>query len=446
MTNDQGEGVPEDEGVDPNCPADSAPSRVVARRRRWTPELETEIGAALRTLAARPWLFAGRDDAIIQTIRRNAGAVAETFGRLGWGVIIERDFVRLRKSPPVRRQAWAESGPTPLQASWFFLLVAAAETVPPRVSPAQLVTAGRAAAAEAGLQTTNDIGERRAILFALTMLDRRGVVTRLDGDLEEFVDDEAAPVLLEVQHKRLAHVIAHFGPFDPVREPEAWLEAVEREPDVARRMRRRLVDDAVVHACDLNDVEADWLSRRVRGDDGGPLAAAFGLHVERRAEGAAFVVPEEAFRHLAELGPAAFPAPGTVPHAALLVCEHASAAGVEGDRLAVPGPGWRGLRADAVLSFLVDAIARRPEGRGGWSGELVEAPEVLAGRVRELLEGLDLLRVRGAPDSQAWWWVSPATSRWRSVGDEPKRAASRSSSAGRRQLGLGWETPAKEEI
>jgi uncharacterized protein (TIGR02678 family) len=311
----------------------------------------------------------------------------------------------------VRRQAWSADGPTPLQASWFFLLVAGAESVMPRVALAQLVTAARAAAAEAGLAVKHDISERRAIVRALRMLDDRGVVMQVDGDVEGFVEDENAPVLLAVHHSRLAHVIANFAPGDLSADPATWLEQLEREPDPARRMRRRLVDDAVVHVADLDDAEADWLSRRVRGDDGGPLATAFGLQLERRTEGASFVVPNEALRYLHELGPTPFPAPGTVPHAALLLCEHAATAGVPGSLEQGPGAGWRGVSEQEIREHIVALATERADGRGGWRRELVEDPQRLAEEIREMLTGLGLLCIRDECGA-GMWWFSPATGRW----------------------------------
>ncbi len=419
-----------------------------SRRRHWSPEASDEAAAALRILAVRPWLVAGRDDAEIAAVRRNLPAVREALARLGWVLVVERDLVRLRKSPPMRREAWAAEGPTPLQASWFFLLVVAAEGAAPRVGLAPLVTAARAAAAEAGLPVSHDIAERRAIVRALGMLDERGVVMQVDGDVEGFIEDENAPVLLAVHHARLVHVIANFGPGDPVEDPLAWLEQVEREPDPARRMRRRLVDDTLVHACDLDEGEADWLSRRVRGDDGAPLAMAFGLHLERRIEGAAFVVPEDAFRYQHELGPTPFPAAGTVPHAALLLCEYAALHGILGSSAEArpvsrepsdaevravacepsaaeahavarepsdeqgPGPGWRGIwEADARV-HVATLAAERSEGKGGWRRELAEDPTRLTDDVRALLTGLDLVRVRVREDGASLWWFSPATGRW----------------------------------
>jgi uncharacterized protein (TIGR02678 family) len=410
---------PAEDDVEPGEVADAAPAggRV---RRAWAPEAGDEVAAVLRRLVLTPWLRAGRDDDAMAAVRRNETAVRDALGRLGWVLIVERGLVRLRKGPPVRPQAWASTGPTPSTCSWFFLLVAAAESVPPRCGLAQLVTGARAAAAEACLPVTSDITERRAILGALKLLGERGVVEAMDGDLEGFVRDEDAPVLLAVHHNRLAHVVANPGPVNPADDPQTWLAQVQREPDPARRMRRRLVEDTVVHAVDLDEAEANWLSRRARGDDGGPLAAMFGLHLERRAEGAAFVVPDDAFRQPRELGPIPFPAQGTVPHAALLLCEHAATQGTSEDG---PGPGWRGLTQKDVVAAVSRFAAANAAGRGGWSRELADDPDLLAGKVFDLLAGLDLVRRTGVePDAgsvvdERPWWFAPATGRWSVVAD-----------------------------
>ncbi len=401
------------------------PERPTAARGRkaWSVEVDTEVSAALRALEARPWLLPGRDDEAIAAIRRNLDAVRDALYRLGWVLVVERDLIRLRKSPPVRRDAWAATAPSPRTCTWFFLLVAAAEAMAPRVGLASLVTAARAAAGEAGLPVTHDIAERRAIAAALRMLDERGVIEQVDGDLDGFVADEQARVLLAVHHTRLLHVVANFAEGDPADDPAGWLARVEREPDPARRMRRRLVDDTLVHAADLDDAEADWLSRRVRGDDGAPLAAAFGLHLERRTEGAAFVVATDAFRYPRELGPLPFPTAGTVGHAALLLCD---AAAVVGDRDPAL-PGWRAISELTVILRLTEWGQQFGAGRGGWAGEDVDNPAGLAGKVRDLLTGLDLLRVRdpgpdlnGASASRTWWF-SPAVGRWASPAAPPRR-------------------------
>ncbi|MEV4813306.1 TIGR02678 family protein [Micromonospora avicenniae] len=385
-----------------------------AKQRRQHPEVGFEIAAVLRRLMVQPWLISGRDDEAIGAVRRNEEKVRDPIGKLGWVLIVERDFVRLRKSPPQRRHAWAATGPKPLTCSWFFLLVAAAEAMPPKVGIGHLVSGARAAAAETGLPAPNDQAERYAIIGALKMLHERGVVERLDGDLDEYLTNNDAPVLLAVHHHRLAHVIANFGSGDPSVDPQAWLEQVEREADPARRMRRKLIDDTVVYTSDLDPAEADWLSRRVRSDDGLPLAATFGLHLERRAEGAAFVVPDGAFRSRKELGDRPFPAGGTVAHAALLLCDVASA-----DGILDPGrPGWRGLSAEDLLDRLAGFAAVFGDGRG-WAAEDVADLPGLAAKVQGLLDGIALLRV----DDDGTWWFSPATGRWEPPPPSPTKTA-----------------------
>jgi len=380
------------------------------RARRWSPEGGIEAAEMLRLLALRPWLVAGRDDEAIAKVRRNITEIRAALARLGWALVVERDLVRLRKSAPVRRTAWAASAPTPLACTWFFLLVSAAEAMPPAVALGKLVTAAKSAAAEAGVEVTGDITERRAIVQALKLLDERGVIEQVDGDVGDFITDDEPPVLLALHHTRLLHVVANFGAADPVTDPSGWLRQVEAEPDAGRRMRRRLIDDTVVHTADLNEAEADWLRRRVRGDDGEQLAKAFGLHLERRAEGAAFVVPDDAFRYDRELGPAPFPSSGTVPHTALLLCGHAQVTGKAADDRA----GWLHLTEDAVLTHLAVLAAHFGPGRGGWRAELVENQALLLAEVRSLLTGLDLVYVQPVTGqgTEALWWFSPATARW----------------------------------
>lgn len=391
-----------------------APGRA---RKAWAPEADLEVGAVLRLLMVRPWLVAGRDDVAIAKVRRNVDAIRDVFSRLGWVLIVERDLIRLRKTPPVRLNAQAAQGPNPRTFQWFFLLVAAAESMGRKVGLGTLVNAARAAAAEADVTATGDIAERRAIVSALKMLTERGVIEELDGDVAGYVTDDDPPVLLEVHHTRLLHVIANYsGEHDPTDSPAEWLADVGRESDPARRMRRRLVDDTVTHTCDLDDAEADWLSRRLRGDDGGPLAAAFGLHIERRAEGAAFVVPGDTYRHPWELGPLPFPASGTVAHAALLLCNWASEAA---DPLPDGPAGWRQVDSAAVAAKLESLAEDQAAGTGGWSRELAQDPQGrLFEEVAALFTGLDLVRI--AADT---WCFSPATARWPAPKTKARRTA-----------------------
>ena len=390
----------------------------------------------LRLLALRPWLVAGRDDDAMTKIRQNLPEITSALGRLGWALVVERDLIRLRKSPPVRRAAWAALAPSRAACTWFFLLVAAAEAMPPTVALGKLVVAAKTAAAEAGVTVAGDITERRAIVQALKLLDDRGVVEQVDGDAQSFLHDDEPPVLLAVHHTRLLHVIANFGAADVATNPLGWLRQVEAEPDTGRRMRRRLVDDTLVHTADLDEAEADWMRRRVRGDDGEQLAKAFGLHLERRSEGAAFVVPGDAFRYDRELGPAPFPSAGTVPHAALLLCGYAHRGGIAAE----DRPGWLAMATIDVQARLAELADQFGAGRGGWRADLVEAPAELLAEVQALLTGLDLVRI--AADDASTWWFSPATARWPTPDPaSPQLRRGRSSDADQLKYGASGPTP-----
>lgn len=378
------------------------------RSRAWAPEANAEAADVARTLMVRPWLLAGRDDDAIAKVKRNATALRALFARLGWKLTVEAKTVRLHKSPPPRPQAWAADGPPPAACSWFFLLIAAAESLPTKVALKDLVTAARHAAAEAGLELTGLLPERRAIVTALKLADERGLIERLDGDVEEYLHRDDAPVLLEVHHTRLLLAVTNPGTGDPAADPAAWLATTTREPDPARRMRRRLVDDTCVHTHDLDEAETQWLRRRLRGDDAGPLASALGLHIERRAEGAAFVVPDEAFRYPGELGPRPFPTPGTVGHAAILLVDTAAADGTPD----VTRPGWRTVPGETVVEHLTTWAGATGGGRGGWAAEDVDNPAGLAVKVAALLTGLDLVRLDGPDPATATWAFSPVTGRW----------------------------------
>ena len=77
--------------------ADGGESVQSRRRRAWAPEVGDEVAAAARVVMARPWLSAGRDDESIAAVRRNETVLREFIGRLGWVLVVDRDFVRLRK-------------------------------------------------------------------------------------------------------------------------------------------------------------------------------------------------------------------------------------------------------------------------------------------------------------------------------------------------------------
>lgn len=207
-------------------------------------DAEAEVAGVLRTLMRQPWLVAVRDDEALAIARRNLAGLRSVFSRLGWTLVAERDLVRLVKSPPPRLADWSAQAPSPLACCWVFLLAAAAEGLPDQVTIGQLVEAGKAAAAEAPVGVRGDRAEHRAIVAAVRELVIRGIVEKTDGQLESFLDSDDALVLLTIFHTRMLHLVGNYdATTDPGEEPERWLRNVAREPDAARRMRRRLIED-----------------------------------------------------------------------------------------------------------------------------------------------------------------------------------------------------------
>ena len=380
-------------------------------------DADVEVAETLRILARRPWLVVGRDDEEIAVVRRNVDALRAAVSRLGWALVVERDLVRLKKTPPAGRRLgdWALQAPSPLACSWFFLLAATAESLPHQVMLGQLVEAAKATAAEAGIPVDSSREERRAIVQAIQQLIERGVIEDTDGEVAEFLEDEQAAVLLTIFHTRILHLVTvSIDPaIDPVGEPQRWLESVSRETEPARRMRQRLVDDTCVHISDLDEAEIDWLSRRLR-EDGVGTAKTFGLVVERRGEGAAFVVPEDEFRYPKDLGDVPFPSSGgIVSYAALLLSDFVAAEGDVGTTML--GTGWRGMLRASVLSKLTAIAASQSVGSGGWPADRVNKPDRLLDDIERLLIGVGLLRV-----IDDHWWLSPVMGRW--TPPEPPRA------------------------
>ncbi|MGW3061746.1 DUF2398 family protein [Streptomyces goshikiensis] len=373
-----------------------------------------EVAALARQLAVRTWLVAEHDEVAIEAVHRNLQAVRGVLGAVGWSLAVEPDLVRVHK-PVSWRPGLVPEGASPV-GCWFWLTVAALESVSPRVGLGQVVAAARAAAAEAGVPVTQSPTELRALLEALRMLRSRGLVEEVgDGRIEALLEQEDPAVVLRVHHVRLLHVLPRNVPLDefgqwavdPAEAAGAWLEGLEGPPELSQRMCGMLADQAVVHACDLSGEERQWLSDRL-ASDGAKAAAGFGLELERRVEGAAFVMPAGSYTAERELGGFVFPRHqrgGTVGHAALLLIDQVVERGQRGGALA-PGAGWCGMRAPEVVRHLGELAVEYT----GWAREYREDPRQLGDHVKKLLEPADLLRVsRGYED---WWWLSPAAARW----------------------------------
>ncbi|MFF3276048.1 DUF2398 family protein [Streptomyces chrestomyceticus] len=378
-------------------------------------EDEPEVVAALvRRLRGQTWLIGGRDDEVIETVHRHATAVRAVLEELGCALTVEPDLVRVHV--PVEPVSLMPGGDAP-EGVWFWLTVVALEGLPSRPRLGQVVGAVRSAAAEAEVPVTQSRPELRALVTGLRMLCERGVLSELEGRVDELMDGAYdPPVLLRIHHARLLHLLPRSVPLDdegqwgcdPGQDPEGWLRSLHRSSDEAVRVVGMLADRAVVHVCDLDEAERQWFSTRL-ARDGARVAETLGLHLEHRLEGASLVIPEE-ISDARVLGSFCFPhrqhgSSGTVRHATLLLIDYLSGEGERGGPSA-PGEGWCGAAASTVIRRLGELAVRHP----GWRGEYRQRPEHLAGQIRTLLEGADLLRV--AAGYEDWWWLSPAAARW----------------------------------
>ncbi|GGT44410.1 hypothetical protein GCM10010254_74420 [Streptomyces chromofuscus] len=389
----------------------------------WSGDEQQDIALLAQRLQVRTWLVGGRDDELIEAVHRHLPALRRLLARVGCTVTVEPDLVRMHKAAGLRCGR-IRQGASP-EGMWLWLTAAVLESMPPKAKLGQVVAAARAAAAEVEIPVTQSRAELHALHAGLRMLCDRGVLEEVDGRIEALLEgQEDPPVLLRVHHTRLLHLLPRdvavdeHGQWlaDPADDAQGWLEQLPRPGDPGVRVCAMLADQAVVHACDLDPDERHWISVRL-ADDGAAVAEAFGLRLEHRMEGAAFVMPEEALCAGGLLGPFRFPhrqrnGAGTVRHAALLLIDCLTAEG-ERDGTMAPGPGWCGAPAAVVVDRLGEMAARHT----GWAGEYRAQPARLADHVQGLLEQADLLRVTDG--YEAWWWLSPAAARWTVVADQP---------------------------
>lgn len=155
--------------------------------------------------------------------------------------------------------------------------------------------------------------DRDAFVDVVGWLTMRGAITVADGDAGGWARDPAiGEALYDIDR---AVVTALFRPpqalqhIDSVRALLAPVSAGGTQ-EVARRMRRALVQRPVVYAEELDDEEAVQLALPRTAAD---VALLTGLVVERRAEGVALVGPS------GRLSDVRFPGTGTVAQVALLL-------------------------------------------------------------------------------------------------------------------------------
>lgn len=313
--------------------------RIVQQQRR---QQHDEFRSALRALLMQPLM--GPQHEALPMVRRHAEPLREWFqAQAGWPLLVERDGARLFKRPADLGDA-SRGLPRYERSRYVLLCLACAvlERAEAQITLRALgerlltVAADPALASRGygfGLQSQ---GERRALVAVCQTLLGLGVLQRVAGDEDGFVQGQAqqGDALYDVQRRALAGVLA------AVRGPSTWpagtgpvslderLRSLVQElvPDsdegrrsaLRQRLARRLLDDPVVYLDELDEAERAYFVNQ-RGPLAARLADATGLVAEQRAEGSALT--DEG----AELSDIALPAEGTEAHATLLVAEHLAA-------------------------------------------------------------------------------------------------------------------------
>jgi uncharacterized protein (TIGR02678 family) len=170
----------------------------------------------------------------------------------------------------------------------------------------------RSAAADAGIVLDGATSERRALVTELRWLVEHGVVHELDRSVTGYESDAEADALLEVRSDRMSLLPA--TALVGARSAAELLARAAGESTGRAALRRRLVEDPVLHADEVTP--EDWAELRRRfGEESRYCEEMFGLLIEARAEGAAAIDVDGGCTDIT------FPAGGTTAHAALLLLD-----------------------------------------------------------------------------------------------------------------------------
>ncbi|MFF9214263.1 MULTISPECIES: TIGR02678 family protein [unclassified Streptomyces] len=375
---------------------------------------------AARTLLSCPVLTSHRQPDELALVRRHSTALRSTFARLlGYHLIVEPSFARLVKAPPsadspTRAVRRGDSPPFTPHTYALFSLACAALLTPGTgewLLISSLVEQVRADAVTAGVELRDTPADNRRLVQAVGLLIDWGVLTETDGSLSAWSERREEGVL-QIHRPLLPHVLPR--PLRNVACLADLFEPVAAASEPRRSLRRRLVENPLVRREDLPEDERDVLSRE-RSELTRLLEEHFGLSLEVRAEGAV------AYDTEGTLSDVAYPGPGTVRQAALLLTDALTdLARPTGDRPDLVA-SW-----DTVRSELDDLAARHAR---AWAGAFIADPDRLRKEVVALLESMSL--ARSLPEGLA---LHAAAARYRPEPHaQPTRAAQRLAATRRRE-------------
>ena len=285
-----------------------------------------EVQRAARTLLGHPLVTTMYPSAdALPMIRRWENVLRNEFAqRFGYRLDVGRSSARLLRRPSAltdKRPALRPNGRphSPWAYSFMCLALAVAEQAGRQILASELVERieQRSRGDDALPVDLTVHAQRRALVDSLDLLDRLGVITARDGQIESLMNE--GQVLFDIDREALSRcMVASPSVLRDVHTTADFLvEPIGDAPDALTRaarhsVNRRIIDQPVVLFDELTEEEAD-VARRSRRREAESITRLTGCEIELRQEGMALID-----QTVQPLGPHPFPASGTVNHAALL--------------------------------------------------------------------------------------------------------------------------------
>lgn len=355
----------------------------------------------VRVLLRRPLLYPGGPDGdLLPMLYRQRTVLQELFDTLlGYRLVVQRRFARLYKTGPGADTT--RGAPLPPRGYAYVALTLATLTgAGQQVLLSRLVSDIRAAAVEAGIEATDDPADRRALAAALRHLVALGVLSETEGTVAPLAGDPSAEALITIDTDLLGQLVA--GPLataadadDLITEAATARRSATGAPCTELAVRRKLVEDPVVHYGDLSAEQAAWLRNNHAGE-ARVLEQYFGLVSETRREGMVVTDPAD---YLTDV---VFPGPGTVARIALLALPPLLERGHPCQ------DGKRAVSRQDLKEVCTDLVESYP---AAWSRRATEDPDELVRSVTALLHRLGVLSRHDSREDPRWL-VSPAAYRW----------------------------------
>lgn len=326
-------GRPPTGGSGADTPVESGPVESRPVESAETERRDEERREAVRLLLRHP-LVSDRspDPGGFALVRRHAPELQKWFSeQMGYRLVVDPELARLHKRPapgarPRPLQTRTPRDFDPRRYALLCLVLAALERMEIQTVLSELADqVALLAASEEGLRNLDleSRGERQAFVDVVRVLVDLDVLSLTDGEDTAYVD-RSGDALYDIHPRRLSQMLSA-----PVPEaPEALLREgggtgrgdLDVYPDTdegarrraRHRLMRRLVEEPVLYLDQLEPGEREYLDA-TRHYLIGQVERFTGLRVEVRREGLAAVDPSGSLTDLA------FPANGTVPHAALLL-------------------------------------------------------------------------------------------------------------------------------